>query len=139
MTSHAAVVARGWGRCCVAGAGEVNINEKSRSFTVNGRKFTHKTLISIDGSTGEVMSGEVETSTPTLSGNFAKVMRWADKYRRLDVRTNADSPADAKRARDFGAQGIGLCRTEHMFFEGCLLYTSPSPRDQRGSRMPSSA
>ena len=118
MTSHAAVVARGWGRCCVAGAGEVNINEKSRSFTVNGRKFTHKSLISIDGSTGEVMSGEVETSTPTLSGNFAKVMRWADKYRRLDVRTNADSPADAKRARDFGAQGIGLCRTEHMFFEG---------------------
>jgi len=118
MTSHAAVVARGWGRCCVAGAGEVNINEKSRSFTVNGRKFTHKNLISIDGSTGEVMAGEVETSTPTLSGNFAKIMRWADKYRRLDVRTNADSPADAKRARDFGAQGIGLCRTEHMFFEG---------------------
>ncbi len=118
MTSHAAVVARGWGRCCVAGAGEVNINEKSRSFTVNGRKFTHKSLISIDGSTGEVMAGSVETSTPTLSGDFSKVMRWADKYRRLDVRTNADSPADAKRARDFGAQGIGLCRTEHMFFEG---------------------
>ena len=118
MTSHAAVVARGWGRCCVAGAGEVNINEKARSFTVNGRKFTHKSLISIDGSTGEVISGEVETSTPSLSGDFSKVMRWADKYRRLDVRTNADSPADAKRARDFGAQGIGLCRTEHMFFEG---------------------
>ena len=118
MTSHAAVVARGWGRCCVAGAGGVNINEKSRSFTVNGRKFTHKSLISIDGSTGEVMAGSVETSTPSLSGDFSKVMRWADKYRRLDVRTNADSPADAKRARDFGAQGIGLCRTEHMFFEG---------------------
>ncbi len=118
MTSHAAVVARGWGRCCVAGAGEVNINEKGRSFTVNGRKFTHKSLISIDGSTGEVMAGDVETSTPSLSGNFSKVMRWADKYRRLAVRTNADSPADAKRARDFGAQGIGLCRTEHMFFEG---------------------
>ncbi|MEE2676855.1 MAG: pyruvate, phosphate dikinase [Planctomycetota bacterium] len=118
MTSHAAVVARGWGRCCVAGAGEVNINEKGRSFTVNGRKFTHKSLISIDGSTGEVMAGDVETSTPSLSGDFSKVMRWADKYRRLAVRTNADSPADAKRARDFGAQGIGLCRTEHMFFEG---------------------
>ena len=118
MTSHAAVVARGWGRCCVAGAGEVNINEKGRSFTVNGRKFTHKSLISIDGSTGEVMAGTVETSTPSLSGDFSKVMRWADKYRRLAVRTNADSPADAKRARDFGAQGIGLCRTEHMFFEG---------------------
>jgi len=118
MTSHAAVVARGWGRCCVAGAGEVNINEKTRSFTVNGRKFTHKDTISIDGSTGEVMAGSVDTSTPSLSGDFSKVMRWADKYRRLDVRTNADSPADAKRARDFGAQGIGLCRTEHMFFEG---------------------
>ena len=118
MTSHAAVVARGWGRCCVAGAGEVNINEKGRSFTVNGRKFNHKSLISIDGSTGEVMAGTVETSTPSLSGDFSKVMRWADKYRRLAVRTNADSPADAKRARDFGAQGIGLCRTEHMFFEG---------------------
>ncbi|MEL0095924.1 MAG: pyruvate, phosphate dikinase [Planctomycetaceae bacterium] len=118
MTSHAAVVARGWGRCCVAGAGDVNINEKARSFTVNGRKFSHKDVISIDGSTGEVMVGSVETSTPSLSGDFSKVMRWADKYRRLDVRTNADSPADAKRARDFGAQGIGLCRTEHMFFEG---------------------
>ena len=118
MTSHAAVVARGWGRCCVAGAGEVNINEKGRSFTVNGRKFTHKSLISIAGSTGDVMAGTVETSTPSLSGDFSKVMRWADKYRRLAVRTNADSPADAKRARDFGAQGIGLCRTEHMFFEG---------------------
>ena len=118
MTSHAAVVARGWGRCCVAGAGDVNINEKARSFTVNGRKFSHKDVISIDGSTGEVMVGSVETSTPSLSGDFSKVMRWADKYRRRDVRTNADSPADAKRARDFGAQGIGLCRTEHMFFEG---------------------
>jgi len=118
MTSHAAVVARGWGRCCVAGAGEVNINEKTRSFTVNGRKFTHKDVISIDGSTGEVMAGSVDTSTPSLSGDFSKVMRWADKYRRLEVRTNADSPADAKRARDFGAKGIGLCRTEHMFFEG---------------------
>ena len=112
------MVARGWGRCCVAGAGDVNINEKARSFTVNGRKFSHKDVISIDGSTGEVMVGSVETSTPSLSGDFSKVMRWADKYRRLDVRTNADSPADAKRARDFGAQGIGLCRTEHMFFEG---------------------
>jgi len=123
MTSHAAVVARGWGRCCVAGAGEVSINEKGRSFTVSGRKFNHKSLISIDGSTGEVMAGDVETSTPSLSGDFSKVMRWADKYRRLAVRTNADSPADAKRARDFGAEGIGLCRTEHMFFEGDRITT----------------
>ena len=118
MTSHAAVVARGWGRCCVAGAGEVRINEEKRTFTVNGRKFTHKDLISLDGSTGEVMRGAVVTSEPSLSGDFSRIMRWSDKYRRLDVRTNADTPADAQKARDFGAQGIGLCRTEHMFFEG---------------------
>ena len=118
MTSHAAVVARGWGRCCVAGAGEVRINEEKRTFTVNGRKFNHKDIISLDGSTGEVMRGAVVTSEPSLSGDFSRIMRWSDKYRRLDVRTNADTPADAQRARDFGAQGIGLCRTEHMFFEG---------------------
>ncbi|MEC7565817.1 MAG: pyruvate, phosphate dikinase [Planctomycetota bacterium] len=118
MTSHAAVVARGWGRCCVAGAGEVHIQEQARKFTINGRKFTHRDTISIDGSTGEVMAGSVETSTPSLSGDFSRIMRWADKYRRLDIRTNADTPADAQRARSFGAQGIGLCRTEHMFFEG---------------------
>ncbi|MDA8697807.1 pyruvate, phosphate dikinase [Rhodopirellula sp.] len=117
MTSHAAVVARGWGKCCVAGAGAVQIDEKKRKIKVGGRTFGEKDVISLDGTTGEVMSGEVETQEPTLSGDFAKLMKWADQYRTLDVRTNADSPADSKRARDFGAQGIGLCRTEHMFFE----------------------
>ncbi len=118
MTSHAAVVARGWGRCCVAGAGEIQIDEKGRKIKVAGKTFTHKDVLSIDGSTGEVMRGEVATQTPRLSGDFARVMVWADKYRTLKIRTNADTPADAKRARDFGAQGIGLTRTEHMFFEG---------------------
>ncbi len=118
MTSHAAVVARGWGRCCVAGAGQIHINEHARTITVDGRTFTHEDTLSIDGSTGEVMVGQVDTQTPTLSGSFATVMKWADKYRKLKIRTNADTPADAQRARDFGAQGIGLCRTEHMFFEG---------------------
>ena len=118
MTSHAAVVARGWGRCCVAGAGEVQIDEKARKFKVGGKVFTHKDVISIDGSTGEVMAGEIATQTPKLSGDFNLVMQWADKFRTMKVRTNADTPDDAKRARDFGAQGIGLCRTEHMFFEG---------------------
>ncbi|WP_430452632.1 pyruvate, phosphate dikinase [Rhodopirellula europaea] len=116
-TSHAAVVARGWGKCCVAGASEVEINEKGKTITVGGRKFTAKDTISLDGTTGEVMAGEVETQEPKLSGDFAKLMKWADEYRRLSIRTNADSPADSKRARDFGAEGIGLCRTEHMFFE----------------------
>ncbi len=118
MTSHAAVVARGWGRCCVAGAGEIEIHEKARKIKVGFKTFTHKDVLSIDGSTGEVMSGEIETQQPKLSSDFNKLMKWADKYRKLDVRTNADTPADAKRARGFGAQGIGLCRTEHMFFEG---------------------
>jgi pyruvate,orthophosphate dikinase len=118
MTSHAAVVARGWGRCCVAGAGQIAIDEKARKIKVGGKTFTHKDTLSIDGSTGEVMAGSVGTHTPKLSGDFATVMGWADKYRTLKVRTNADTPADAKRAREFGAEGIGLCRTEHMFFEG---------------------
>ncbi len=118
MTSHAAVVARGWGRCCVAGAGEIHIDEKARKIKINGKTFTHKDILSIDGSTGEVMVGEVETQTPKLSSDFTTVMKWADKHGKMKVRTNADSPEDAKRARDFGAQGIGLCRTEHMFFEG---------------------
>ncbi|MFO0916393.1 MAG: pyruvate, phosphate dikinase [Pirellulales bacterium] len=118
MTSHAAVVARGWGRCCVAGAGEIHIDEKGRKIKVNGQTFTHKDTLSIDGSTGEVMAGAVETSKPSLSGDFETVMKWSDKYRRLKVRTNADTPDDAQRAREFGAEGIGLCRTEHMFFEG---------------------
>ncbi|MBI1370328.1 MAG: pyruvate, phosphate dikinase [Planctomycetes bacterium] len=118
MTSHAAVVARGWGRCCVAGAGAIHIDEKKRIITVNGRKYTHNDTLSIDGSTGEVMAGTIARMEPKLSGTFATVMGWADKYRKIDIRTNADTPADAKRAREFGAQGIGLCRTEHMFFEG---------------------
>src|SRR6056297_110386 len=118
MTSHAAVVARGWGKCCVAGAGAIEISEKTQRITVDGRTFGPKDTLSLDGTTGEVMVGEVETQEPTLSGDFSKLMSWADQYRTLKVRTNADSPADSKRARDFGAEGIGLCRTEHMFFEG---------------------
>ncbi|MCH2360295.1 MAG: pyruvate, phosphate dikinase [Pirellulales bacterium] len=118
MTSHAAVVARGWGRCCVAGAGDVLIDESARTITVNGQTFDHDSVISLDGSTGEVMAGEIATTDPELSGDFATVMEWSDKYRTLAIRTNADAPADAQRARDFGAEGIGLCRTEHMFFEG---------------------
>ncbi len=121
MTSHAAVVARGWGKCCVAGAGSIQIDEHKGTFTVGGvggRTFGRGDLISIDGSTGEVISGAVSTVIPELSGNFAKVMKWADKHRTMGVRTNADTPADAKRAREFGAEGIGLTRTEHMFFEG---------------------
>ncbi len=118
MTSHAAVVARGWGRCCVAGAGEIQINAKTRKIKIGNKTFSHKDVLSIDGSTGEVMAGEVATQTPKLSSDFNKIMTWSDKHRKMKVRTNADTPADAKRARDFGAQGIGLCRTEHMFFEG---------------------
>ncbi len=117
MTSHAAVVARGWGRCCVAGAGDIQIDARNRKITVRGKTFTHKDTLSIDGATGEVMAGVVETVLPKLSGNFAQVMAWSDKYRKLRIRTNADTPADAKRAREFGAEGIGLCRTEHMFFD----------------------
>ncbi|MBL8764842.1 MAG: pyruvate, phosphate dikinase [Phycisphaerae bacterium] len=117
-TSHAAVVAAGWGKCCVVGATELQINEKSGTMTVGKRVFGRSDTISIDGFTGEVMVGTVATVEPKLSGDFAQVMRWADKYRTLGVRTNADTPADARKARDFGAAGIGLCRTEHMFFEG---------------------
>ncbi len=117
MTSHAAVVARGWGRCCVAGAGEIQINEKARKITVGGKSFGCNDVISLDGSTGQVMVGEVATMAPKLSGDFAKVMKWADAYRKLKIRTNADTPEDAARAREFGAEGIGLCRTEHMFFQ----------------------
>jgi pyruvate,orthophosphate dikinase len=117
MTSHAAVVARGWGKCCVAGAGELTIDEKRRSVHVNGKRFGPNDYLSIDGTTGEVLAGRIEGTPPSLSGDFATLMKWADGVRRLGVRTNADTPADAKRAREFGAQGIGLCRTEHMFFE----------------------
>ncbi|MEM9252088.1 MAG: pyruvate, phosphate dikinase [Planctomycetota bacterium] len=117
MTSHAAVVARGWGKCCVAGAGDIVIDEKKRKITVHGKTYTHKDVLSIDGSTGEVFAGQMATVEPKLSGDFGTLMKWADKHRTLDVRTNADAPGDAQRARGFGAQGIGLCRTEHMFFE----------------------
>src|SRR5215475_12071035 len=118
MTSHAAVVARGWGRCCVAGAGQITIDEKARRIKVGNKTFSHSDTLSIDGSTGEVMAGAIETQIPKLSGDFATVMGWSDKHRTMKIRTNADTPEDAKRAREFGAQGIGLCRTEHMFFEG---------------------
>ncbi|MEX0865894.1 MAG: pyruvate, phosphate dikinase [Pirellulales bacterium] len=118
MTSHAAVVARGWGKPCVCGAGDIDIDHKKETATINGKKYTRKDVFSIDGATGEVMAGEVGTIEPELSGDFAKLMKWADKYRTLGVRTNADTPDDAARAREFGAEGIGLCRTEHMFFEG---------------------
>ncbi len=116
MTSHAAVVARGMGTCCVAGCGSIQINYKKQEFAV-GRKVVKKgDYISLDGTQGEVMLGKVHTVEPLLSGDFGKLMKWANEIRRLKVRTNADTPEDAKRARDFGAEGIGLCRTEHMFF-----------------------
>ena len=118
MTSHAAVVARGMGKCCVSGAGAVKINYKTRVMVIDGKEFREGDWISLNGSTGEVYDGKVGTMDPEMSGNFAKIMDLAAKYTRMSVRTNADSPADAKVARDFGAQGIGLCRTEHMFFEG---------------------
>ncbi|MDX2119161.1 MAG: pyruvate, phosphate dikinase [Planctomycetota bacterium] len=117
-TSHAAVVACGWGKCCVVGAGELNIDAEEGVVKVNGKIISRDAIISIDGSTGEVMFGPIATVEPKLSGDFAQVMKWADKYRTIGVRTNADTPADAQRGRDFGAEGIGLCRTEHMFFEG---------------------
>jgi len=117
-TSHAAVVACGWGKCCVVGAGELQIDPTSGTMKVNGKVFTRDSVISIDGSTGEVLAGAISSVEPKMSGDFATVMKWADKYRTIGVRTNADTPEDAQRARDFGAEGIGLCRTEHMFFEG---------------------
>ncbi len=116
MTSHAAVVARGMGKCCVAGCGALHVDYKSQTFKVNGKLIKKGDYISIDGSTGEVMLGMVPTMEPGLSGDFATLMQWADEVRKLKVRTNADTPADAKKARELGAEGIGLCRTEHMFF-----------------------
>ena len=121
MTSHAAVVARGWGKCCVAGAGNIHINEKAGTFEANGKTYTRDTVLSIDGSTGEVFEGSMPKVEPKLGGDFSTVMKWSDKYRTIGVRTNADTPADAQRARDFGATGIGLTRTEHMFFEGARI------------------
>ena len=118
MTSHAAVVARGWGKCCVVGAGALHIDAAKGTMTVAGKRYTRKDVLSIDGSTGEVIVGEVKRNVPSkISGDFAQVLKWSDAAARMKVRTNADAPADAKRARDFGAVGIGLCRTEHMFFQ----------------------
>ncbi len=116
MTSHAAVVARGMGKCCVAGCGALHVDYKSQTFMVGSKVVKKGDYISIDGSTGEVMLGQVTTIDPRLSGDFAVLMEWADGIRKLKVRTNADTPADAKKARELGAEGIGLCRTEHMFF-----------------------
>lgn len=118
MTSHAAVVARGMGKCCVSGCREINIDDEKRQFKVNGTIVKEGDWITLDGSTGRVMPGKVKLIQPKLSGNFAELMKWADEVRRLKIRTNADTPHDAHVARDFGAEGIGLCRTEHMFFEG---------------------
>ena len=121
MTSHAAVVARGMGKCCVSGAGTVSINYKERTMTVEGNVYKEGDWVSLNGSTGEVLEGKVATMKPELSGNFGKLMALCDKNTKMAVRTNADSPNDAQVARDFGAQGIGLCRTEHMFFEGVRI------------------
>jgi pyruvate, orthophosphate dikinase len=115
-TSHAAVVARGWGKCCITGAADVEINERSKTMTINGKKITRKDVISIDGNTGEVMLGDIPKQPPGFSSEFKSIMNWTDKFAKLEVRTNADTPKDAKLAREFGATGIGLCRTEHMFF-----------------------
>ncbi len=117
MTSHAAVVARGMGTCCVAGCGEIKIDEEAKVLEVNGKKYTSNDFISIDGSTGNVYGEQIETVEPEISGYFETFMTWADEIRKLRVRTNADTPKDAKQAMKFGAEGIGLCRTEHMFFE----------------------
>ena len=117
MTSHAAVVARGMGKCCVSGASQLRIDEHNKTFTVNGQSFKEGDWISLDGSTGKVYNKQVKTVDATVSGNFGTIMGWADDIRKLDVRANADNPHDASVAYEFGAQGIGLCRTEHMFFE----------------------
>ncbi|PWM72636.1 MAG: pyruvate, phosphate dikinase [Bacillota bacterium] len=117
MTSHAAVVARGMGTCCVSGCGAIKIDEENKTFTLAGETFKEGDYISLDGSTGNIYGGEIPTVAATVSGDFGRVMAWADKYRKLQVRANADTPKDAKQARVFGAEGIGLCRTEHMFFE----------------------
>ena len=118
MTSHAAVVARGMGTCCVSGCSEIIMDEENKKFTVGGKEFREGDFISLDGSTGCVYDGVIRTVEAKIAGDFDRIMGWADKYRRLKVRTNADTPQDAKRARSLGAEGIGLCRTEHMFFQG---------------------
>ena len=117
MTSHAAVVARGMGTCCVSGCGDIKMDEENKKFELAGKTFHEGDFISIDGSTGNIYDGVIPTVDATIAGEFGRIMGWADKYRRLKVRTNADTPRDAKKARELGAEGIGLCRTEHMFFE----------------------
>jgi len=121
MTSHAAVVARGMGKCCVSGAGTISINYRTRVMTIDGKEFKEGDWISLNGSTGEVYDDKIKTKKPDLSGDFGEIMDMADKFRTMDVRTNADTPNDAKTAFNFGAHGIGLCRTEHMFFEGSRI------------------
>ena len=118
MTSHAAVVARGMGACCVSGCGDIVMDEENKKFTLAGKEYHEGDVISFDGSTGCIYDGAIPTVEATIAGEFGRIMAWADKYRTLKVRTNADTPADAKKARELGAEGIGLCRTEHMFFEG---------------------
>ena len=118
MTSHAAVVARGMGTCCVSGCGDIAMDEENKKFTLGGKEFHEGDYISIDGTTGNIYEGEIKTVDAQIAGEFGRVMAWADEIRTLKVRTNADTPADAKKARELGAEGIGLCRTEHMFFEG---------------------
>ena len=117
MTSHAAVVARGMGTCCVSGCGDINMDEENKKFTLAGQTFTEGSEISIDGTTGNIYAGLIPTVDASIAGEFGRVMAWADEFRTLKVRTNADTPADAKKARELGAEGIGLCRTEHMFFD----------------------
>ena len=117
MTSHAAVVARGMGTCCVSGCGDINMDEENKKFTLAGKEYHEGDPISIDGSTGNIYDGIIPTVDATIAGEFGRIMGWADKFRTMKVRTNADTPADAKKARELGAEGIGLCRTEHMFFE----------------------
>ncbi len=117
MTSHAAVVARGMGTCCVSGCGDIKMDEENKKFELSGKTYNEGDCISIDGTTGNIYDGLIPTVDATIAGEFGRIMAWADKYRKLKVRTNADTPADAKKARELGAEGIGLCRTEHMFFE----------------------
>ena len=117
MTSHAAVVARGMGTCCVSGCGDINMDEENKKFTIAGKTFTEGAEISIDGTTGKIYEGIIPTVDASIAGEFERIMKWADEFRRMKVRTNADTPRDAKKARELGAEGIGLCRTEHMFFE----------------------
>ena len=117
MTSHAAVVARGMGKCCVSGCGDIIMDEENKKFTLAGKEFHEGDCISIDGSTGNIYDGLIPTVDATIAGEFGRIMAWADKYRKMKVRTNADTPQDARKARELGAEGIGLCRTEHMFFE----------------------